>query len=169
MAMNAGKKNITIASRILNLKISGDKKFIHNRRVFNKFLPFPFFDGEKFPAVNYLYLFIEQKHKLLLFNEVFCIVEYMPDGLSLDLFNQYKQSPKSLALYRIAKMRFSITYKERFKNAIHYISSSIMAKNSSFFKESPRKITTLLAIPFGITLYFYLTNTKSKAILKIKK
>lgn len=26
MAMNAGKKNITIASRILNLKISGDKK-----------------------------------------------------------------------------------------------------------------------------------------------
>jgi len=26
MAMNAGKKNITLASRILNLKISGDKK-----------------------------------------------------------------------------------------------------------------------------------------------
>jgi hypothetical protein len=93
----------------------------------------------------------------------------MPDGLSLNLFNQYKQNPKSFALYRIAKMRFALNYKERFKNAIHYISSSIMAKNSSFFKESPRKITTLLAIPLGIILYLYLTNTKSKAILKIKK
>lgn len=147
-------------------KVSGDKKFIHNRKVFNKFLPYPFFDGEKFPTDHYLYLYIEQKHKLLLFNEVFCIVEYMPDGLSMNVFNDYKQNPKSFAFYRIAKMRFALNYKDRFKNAIHYISSSIMAKNSSFLKESPCKITTLLAIPFGIILYLYLTNTKYKAILK---
>jgi len=44
-----------------------------------------------------------------------------------------------------------------------------MAKNMLFLKESPCKITTLLAIPFGIMLYFYLTNTKSKTTLKIKK
>lgn len=95
--------------------------------------------------------------------------DYMPDGLSMNLFNKYKQNPKSFAFYRIAKMRFALNYKERFQNAIHYCSSSIMAKNMLFLKESPCKITTLLAIPFGIMLYFYLTNTKSKTTLKIKK
>ncbi|MFZ2398621.1 MAG: glycosyltransferase family 2 protein [Smithella sp.] len=113
-------------------KISGDKKFIHNRRVFNKFLPYPYFDGERFPAVNYLYLFIEQKHKLLLLNEVFCVVEYMPDGLSMNLFNKYKQNPKSFAFYRIAKMRFALNYKERFKNAIHYVLLQLWQKTCYF-------------------------------------
>jgi hypothetical protein len=63
-------------------------------------------------------------------------------------------------------MRFALNYKERFQNAIHYVSSSIMARNSAYLKESPFKITTLIATPFGIGLYFYLSKTKSKAILK---
>jgi glycosyltransferase involved in cell wall biosynthesis len=159
-------KECKFSELYVNYKVSGDKKFVHNRNVFNRYLPYPFFDGEKFPITSYLYLFIEQKHKLLLFNEVFCVVEYMPDGLSMNLFNQYKQSPKSFAFYRIAKMRFALNYKERFQNAIHYVSSSIMARNSAYLKESPFKITTLIATPFGIGLYFYLSKTKSKAILK---
>lgn len=159
-------KECKFSELYVNYKVSGDKKFVHNRNVFNRYLPYPFFDGEKFPITSYLYLFIEQEHKLLLFNEVFCVVEYMPDGLSMNLFNQYKQSPKSFAFYRIAKMRFALNYKERFKNSIHYVSSSIMARNSAYLKESPFKITTLIATPFGIGLYFYLSKTKSKAILK---
>ena len=159
-------KECKFSELYVNYKVSGDKKFVHNRNVFSRYLPYPFFDGEKFPITSYLYLFIEQKHKLLLFNEVFCIVEYMPDGLSMNLFNQYKQSPKSFAFYRIAKMRFALNYKERFQNAIHYVSSSIMARNRAYLKESPFKITTLLATPFGIALYFYLSKTKAKAILK---
>ncbi|WP_321538947.1 hypothetical protein [Flavobacterium piscinae] len=90
----------------------------------------------------------------------------MPDGLSMNLFNQYKESPKSFAHYRKAKMQFALNYKERFKNAIHYVSSSLMAKNFKFLIESPFILTTLLAFPFGVILYFYLMNTKKKAILK---
>jgi glycosyltransferase involved in cell wall biosynthesis len=161
-------KECKFSELYVNYKVSGDKKFVHNRKVFNQYLPYPFFDGEKFPITSYLYLFIEQKHKILLFNEVFCIVEYMPDGLSLNLFNQYRESPKSFAFYRIAKMKFALNYKERFKNAIHYVSSSFMAKNNSFLRDSPYKITTFLAIPFGFGLYVYLNKTKKKAILKTK-
>jgi glycosyltransferase involved in cell wall biosynthesis len=162
-------KECKFSELFVKYNVSGDKKFIHNRKVFNNYLPYPFFDGEKFPITSYLYLFIEQKHKILLFNEVFCIVEYMPDGLSMNLFNQYKESPKSFAHYRKAKMQFALNHKERFKNAIHYISSSLMAKNYNFIKESPFKLTILLALPFGICLYFYLMNTKKKAILKTEK
>ena len=46
--------------------------------------------------------------------------------------------------------------KFKFKQCIHYVSSSIMAKNKRFVNESPNKLLTILAIPFGITLYFYI-------------
>ncbi|WP_367210749.1 glycosyltransferase family 2 protein [Sphingobacterium sp. R2] len=147
-------------------KVTGDKKFVHNRRVFNKYLPYPFFDNEKFPITSYLYLLIEQEHKLLLFNEVFCIVEYMEDGLSKGLINQYRTSPKSFAFYRLAKMKYALNYKERFKNAIHYVSSSLIAKDWGFLKKTRYKLTTVLAFPFGVLLYFYITRTKKTAINK---
>lgn len=147
-------------------KVTGDKKFVHNRRIFNRYLPYPFFDKEKFPITSYLYLLIEQKHKLLLFNEVFCIVEYMEDGLSNGLINQYRKSPKSFAFYRLAKMRYALTYKECFKNAIHYVSSSLMARDWAFLKKTPYKFTTALASPFGVLLYFYITRTKKTAVNK---
>lgn len=159
-------KECKFSELYVKYKVSGDKKFVHNRKVFNKYLPYPFFDNEKFPITSYLYLFIEQEHRLLVFNEVFCIVEYMPDGLSNSLIKQYKDSPKSFAFYRIAKMKYALNYKERFKNAIHYVSSSIMAKNKNLLKESPFKITTILAFPFGCFLYLYLTNTKKNKINK---
>lgn len=146
--------------------ISGDKKFVHNRMVFNQYLPYPFFDQEKFPITSYLYLLIEQKHKLLICNEVFCTVEYMEDGLSNNIINQYKDSPKSFAFYRIAKMKYALNYRERFKNAVHYVSSSLMAKNHQFIRESPFKFTTILATIPGFVLYQYLMNTKRTALNK---
>lgn len=150
----------------VNYKVTGDKKFIHNRKVFNQYLPYPFFANEKFPITSYLYLLIEQKHKLLLFNEVFCIVEYFPDGLSNNLIKQYRESPKSFAFYRIAKMKYALNYKERFRNAIHYVSSSIMSKNINFLKETPYKWTTFLALPFGVLLCLYINYTTNQKVNK---
>lgn len=160
-------KECKFSELYVKYKMSGDKKFVHNRAVFNRYLPYPFFDGEKFPITSYLYLLIEQKHKLLVFNEVFCIVEYQPDGLSANLFDQYRKSPKSFAFYRIAKMKYALNYRERFKNAVHYVSSSLMAGNKRFLAESPYKLTTLAAVPFGIALYAYLMRTKKRGLLKV--
>ncbi len=160
-------KECRFSELYVRYNVSGDKKFIHNRAVFNQYLPYPFFEGEKFPITSYLYLLIEQKHKLLVFNEVFCIVEYQPDGLSANLFDQYRKSPKSFAFYRIAKMKYALNYKERFKNAIHYVSASLMTRNRKFFNESPFKLTTAAALPFGVLLYFYLKHTKRRGILKV--
>lgn len=156
----------TFSELYVKYKIHGDKKFVHNRKVFNQYLPYPFFENEKFPITSYLYLLIEQKHKLLIDNEVFCTVEYMEDGLSNNIINQYKQSPKSFAFYRLAKMKYALSYKERYKNAIHYVSSSLMAKNKNFFVESPFKITTVLALLPGFLLHQYLIKTKKTALNK---
>jgi len=150
----------------VNYKLAGDVKFVHNRAVFNQYLPYTFFEGEKYSVTSYLYLYIEQKHQLLICNEVFCIVEYLPDGLTMNLFNQYKQSPKSYAHYRLAKMKFALNYKERFRNAIHYVSSSLFAKDINFLSKTDNKATVLLAFPFGIALWFYILTSTKKAIRK---
>ncbi len=146
--------------------LAGDVKFVHNRAVFNQYLPYTFFEGEKYSVTSYLYLFIEQKHQLLICNEVFCIVEYLPDGLTMNLFNQYKQSPKSYAHYRLAKMKFALNYQERFRNAIHYVSSSLFAKDYKMFDKTPYKATVLLAFPFGIALNLYIQFSTQKSIRK---
>lgn len=159
-------KECTFSELYVKYKIHGDKKFVHNRNVFNRYLPYTFFEGEKFPVTSYLYLLIEQKHQLLMCNEVFCTVEYREDGLSNNIINQYKESPKSFAFYRLAKMKYALNYKERFKNAVHYVSSSLMAKNQNFLAESEFKATTALATLPGMVLYLYLKNTKKTALNK---
>lgn len=161
-----GVKECKYSELFTKYKIQGDKKYVFNTAVFNRYLPYPFFADEKFHVISYVFLLIEQQHNFLLFNEVFCTIEYQPDGLTMGLFNQYKKAPKSFAMYRKAKMQYALNYKERFKNAIHYTASSIMAKNGSWFSDSPFKLTTLLAAPFGVALYFYIMKTNKKALMK---
>ena len=43
-------------------------------------------------------------------------------------------------------------FKFRFRQCVHYVSSSIIGKNGKFLKESPAKLMTLLALPFGAAL-----------------
>ena len=49
----------------------------------------------------------------------------------------------------------------KFKECIHYVSSSLMLKNKRFLNDTPLKILTIFAIPFGTALYFYI---KKKAV-----
>ena len=90
-------------------------------------------------------------------NEVVCIVEYMEDGSSRNMFSQYVKNPKGFAFYRIENMKNpKASLKYKFKENIHYVSSSIISKDKNFIKKSPNKILTLLSIPFGTLLYAYI-------------
>ncbi len=147
-------------------KVYGDKKYVLRSDLIKQHLPYPSFKGEKFPAPSYLYLFLEQKYDFLICNDIFCIVEYLPDGNSMNKLKQYRNSPNSYACYRIAKMKFALNYKERFKNAIHYVSSCLFAKKKDILKASPFKFTTIAALPLGYFLYLYIKNTKNTAANK---
>ena len=58
-------------------------------------------------------------------------------------------------------------FKRRFIENIHYVSSSILAKNKKFLSESPKKGMTFLAIPFGVALTGYI-KLQAKKYMKIK-
>ncbi|WP_027391622.1 glycosyltransferase family 2 protein [Aquimarina latercula] len=137
-------------------KVLGDKKLVYRTEVVKKYPPYPIFEGERFVPLGYLYQLIDQDYKLLPINEVLCEVEYMQDGSSMNILKQYRRHPKGFAFSRKSRMKLAENFKDQFKNAIHYVSSAIFTKNRSFISESPKKLTTVLAIPFGILLNLYI-------------
>ncbi|GGX27099.1 glycosyltransferase family 2 protein [Aquimarina muelleri] len=144
--------------------VKGDKKLVYRTEIVKKYPPYPIFEEERFVPLGYLYQLIDQDYKLLPINEVFCIVEYMADGSSMNILKQYRRHPRGFAFSRKSRMKMAKNFKDQFKNAIHYVSSSMFIKNSAFLKESPKKITTILAIPFGILLNLYIRYKTKEGI-----
>ncbi|TCN22187.1 glycosyltransferase family 2 protein [Mesobacillus foraminis] len=138
--------------------VTGDKKLVY-RTELTKLYPYPLFQGEKYVGLAYKYYKLDQKYKMLLMNEVLCCVEYLEDGSSLNMLRQYLKNPKGFAFYRKELMKLPFASNSfRFRQAIHFVSSSIMTKNWQFLKETPQKTMTIFAIPLGILLYLYISS-----------
>ena len=135
--------------------VKGDKKFIL-RSDLTKSNPYPVFEGEKYVNLATKYSLLDINYKLMNMNEIVCIVEYLADGSTLNMFRQYVENPKGFSYSRRLCMNLPFAgFGFRFKQAIHYISSCIISKNRYWLKESPRKCLTLIAVPFGIILWCY--------------
>lgn len=134
----------------------GDKKLVYRTSVINNVPEYPIFEGEKYVGLGYKYQQIDLKYELLTMNEILCYVDYQIDGSSMNMYRQYFRNPRGFAFIRKESMKHHPSYKRRFVEAIHYISSSIISRNSKFISESPCKFLTIFAVPFGIALYLYL-------------
>lgn len=146
----------------------GDKKLIYRTDVMKKYPPYPEFEGEKYVSIAYKYYLADEDYQLIILNEPVCVVEYMEDGSSTNMYRQYLRNPKGFAFIRKVDMEKADNPKELFRCAIHYVSSSIISKNRNFIKESPRKAATVLSIPAGLALTMYIKK-KSKGLMKVTK
>lgn len=147
-------------------QVKGDKKLVYRSELTSQYPPYPIFPGEKYCPLSYKYILIDQDYQLLIMNEPLCVVEYMQDGSSLNMIKQYKKNPQGFSFFRKVAMTYAPSLKERIREAIHYVSSNIIIRNKNFLKESPRKWVTLVAIPFGLLLYFYIQNTSKVTVMK---
>jgi glycosyltransferase involved in cell wall biosynthesis len=147
-------------------KVKGDKKLVYRSEITKKFPPYPLFPNEKYCPLSYKYMLIDQEYPLLILNEVLCHVEYLKDGSSLNMIKQYKKNPRGFAFFRKAAIKYAPTFKGRFREAIHYVSSNLLIRNFNFILESPRKKTTLISIPFGFLLYLYIQYSNYTKLVK---
>lgn len=131
---------------------SGDKKLVYRTDVINSYPAYPVFENEKYVALAYKYRLIDQDYKLCVLNDVLCNVEYQLDGSSHTMWKQYLKYPKGFAFWRKVCMQYPESNKRLIIDCIHYCSSSMIAKNRYFIKESPRKLLTVLCIPLGFVL-----------------
>ncbi len=155
-SMPDGLEKTTLSDIYNKHKVQGDKKLVYRTEIVKKYPAYPIFKGERFVPLGYLYLLIDQDYKLYPVNEVFCIVEYLADGSSMNMLKQYRRHPQGFAFSRKNRMKLAKDFKELYKNAIHYVSCAMFTKNGSFISESPKKMATVLAIPFGVALNLYI-------------
>lgn len=134
----------------------GDKKLIYRTDVVKKYPPYPVFSEERFVPLDCLYLMIDQDYKLAVLDDILCDVEYLEDGSTKNMFRQYMRNPKGFAYSRKLAMHYPQSKKRLLMNCIHYVSSSIISRNRHFISESPKKALTVLAIPFGAALTWYI-------------
>jgi len=100
--------------------VTGDKKLVLRTDVVRQYPAYPIFEGERFVPLGYLYQLIDQDYKLFPINEILCTVEYLEDGSSKNMLKQYRRHPKGFAFSRKSRMVLSKSFKDQFKNAIHY-------------------------------------------------
>jgi len=171
IALDANHKNEIIGTRLpQHIKrstlfdlynkygVTGDKKLVY-RTELTKQYPYPLFENERYVGLAYKYHMIDKQYEMILMNEIICCVEYLEDGSSRNMLNQYRKNPRGFAFYRKEMMKLpfaSLSFK--YRQAIHYVSSSLIGKNRNFLQDTPSKGLTLLAIPLGIALYFYITT-----------
>lgn len=134
----------------------GDKKLVYRTDLMQALPDYPVFPGEKYVSLGWKYQLCDQIRPLVTTNQVLCNVEYQADGSSKNMFRQYLRNPKGFAFIRKENMKYHTDWKENFKDNIHYVSSSILAKNRHFVGESPMKAMTMSAIPFGVALTAYI-------------
>lgn len=137
-------------------KVLGDKKIVYKTAIVKKYPPYPLYENERFVPLDYLYLLIDQDYVLKPVNAVLCVVEYQEDGSSMNMFKQYRKHPNGFAFSRISRIKYGKTFKERFKNAIHLVSSGLFAKDLSWLLKSDKPFLIVTAIPFGLLLNIYI-------------
>lgn len=136
----------------------GDKKVIYLTRLMQATPEYPVFEDEKYGSMAYRHQFIDAKYPWLLLNKIIYLVEYQEDGSSLNMYKQYRRALKGWDIARRSSMQLTPSFKRRFIECIHYVSNSIFLHKWSFLLESPKKITTILAIPFGILLNLFIRS-----------
>jgi glycosyltransferase involved in cell wall biosynthesis len=137
-------------------KVKGDKKLVYRTEVVKKYPPYPEYPEERFVPLDYIPLLIDQEYDLKPINEILCIVEYQKDGSSLNIIKQYRKNPKGFAFSRISRIQYGLTFKERFKNAIHLVSCVFFSKEFDKIWKTNHNLLVFFSIPWGIVLNLYI-------------
>lgn len=142
------------AASLLCVKGCGDKKYVVRNDLLRSVAPMPVFEGEKNFNPHYLLLALSERYDFVAVNRPLCVVDYQPDGMSAGIFRQYVNSPNSFASLRLMVMSRGelLTPAYRYRNAAHYVSSSIIARRRDFIAGSPQKMLTIAAIPLGVAI-----------------
>ncbi len=137
----------------------GDTKQVMRTDLMRRVAPMIGFKDERNFNPIYMLIQVMDKYPVILLNDNLCWVEYQigADSMSQGIFKQYINSPRSFAKMRKLEMCLEHnTAKDRFRSAIHYVSSCLISKDKNWLKDSPKKFQTLLAAPLGLVLYFYI-------------
>jgi glycosyltransferase involved in cell wall biosynthesis len=136
--------------------VFGDKKVILRTEIVKKYSAYPEYKNEKLVPLGTLYTMIGADYPFLYSNEVYCIVDYQPDGSSHTIFRQYKQSPRGFAYARKIHIKYADSLLNKLKGYTHLVSSSLFANDISLAFKGVNPFYTLLTFPSGVLLNLFI-------------
>lgn len=136
--------------------VKGDKKLVYKTELMKRVPAYPIYEGERLVPLDYKCLLLDQDYFLKPVNQVLVIVEYQEDGSTRNMLKQYRRHPRGFAFSRISRINYGITWKEKSKNAVHLVSSSLFAREYSLLFHTKNTALVLAAVPAGILLNLYI-------------
>lgn len=136
--------------------INGDKKLVYKTKIMRDLPPYPIFKGERLVPLSYKSLEAEKKYYLKPVNELWCLVEYQPDGSTKNMLKQYRRHPRGFAFMRKAKLDSTLPFKEKVKSAVHLVSSVLFSGDFKSLVQTRKTLLILAVFPFGLALNLYI-------------
>lgn len=136
--------------------INGDKKLVYKTKIMKDLPPYPIYKGERLVPLSYKSLEAEKKYYLKPVNEVWCLVEYQPDGSTKNMLKQYRRHPRGFAFMRKAKLNSTLPIKEKLKSAVHLVSSVLFSGDFKSLFQIRKTLLVLAVFPFGLALNLYI-------------
>lgn len=157
----ASLKKVRFNEIYLKYGLTGDKKIVYKTEVMKTLPPYPIYEGERLVPLDYKSLLADQFAFVKPVNEIWCLVEYQDDGSTRNMLKQYRRHPRGFAFSRISRINYGITYKEKLKNAVHLVSSSLFVRDPKFLFKTKYTWLVLATVPAGILLNLFIRlNTK---------
>lgn len=139
---------------------SGDKKLVLRSKLTSAYPSYPEHTEERLVPLDTLYVLICRDYKLMPVNQIWCIVDYQPDGSSATIVRQYFKSPKGFRYAREINMKYSNSLKLKIRSAIHYNISTLIIGDKLKVLSSPLPLLTVLCFPLSYLLFLYLKNKR---------
>ena len=131
-------------------KIIGDMAEVYKTKVIAQY-PFPQFEGERFCPEALVWKRIDQKYKMLWFSDIVYKGEYIPDGLTANIFKVRKNSPKASCLYYAEEAQYATPAYQKIKSVANYWRFSIYDNVSLCEKLSKVSfLQTIISLPLII-------------------
>lgn len=136
-------------------KVVGDKKVVLRTDYLIKYPQYPVFDNERLVPLGVLYTMIGRDFDFAYDNSIYCIVEYLNDGSTKNIFKQYKQSPRGFAYARIWSIKYNTSLRKIIKSYIHLVSSALFAKDLTLIFKNTNVLLSILFFPIGVIFNLY--------------
>lgn len=135
-----------------NYGLKGDTMLVFKTSIVKKY-SFPIFENEKFVPENYLYDCLAKEGDLVFINKILYICEYLPDGYTTNMRKVIATNPKGYRAYIEKRIPMNKSYSQKWKDSIRYVAIQFVINWKGIIKNSPDKLFTFLALPFGYIFY----------------
>lgn len=115
---------------------------------------FPTYPGEKFVSPSWLDYEINRKYYFVPSRNIFCLCEYLPDGLTKNKSTVIVKNPHGYTAVKKNSFEFATSIKEIIKQGIMYDCGCIMGKDKDWLKNAPKKFWAFILRPLAWGVYF---------------